>query len=376
MMTTTKQQAAVSLSGFVNVGKLEQLLQSMAARLEEQADRTARLERELAARPTSAAVAEMKRQHEAAMTRVQARCRELEQRVVVLEQVAARVQRQEAELGAVRRTLAAKQDKIAADQDAKRARAHVDARFKQVEQTKAAAQQMQHVEDSQHRLFEQMVALQNLMNTKVDRIEVPLLKAANQKLESLVKFQESIEGKMTALSAQVDEASAKMKEKEDKTVMVERMQRINELIGKKVDQDDLDKNIAARLESVEKAVKTPQFGHLMQSSELIASISQRMKDVVAAHAKLSQAVETLDKQVATKATAANAVSADEFKRQITALRREFEKERRHRHEHSSSASTDLVAIKEHQNRMDRKIGVMMRFVDWFSDVQLDNTTTM
>jgi hypothetical protein len=44
----------------------------------------------------------------------------------------------------------------------------------------------QSVEDSQHRLLEQVMAFQKMMACKVDRVEIPLLHAAAEKMQSFL----------------------------------------------------------------------------------------------------------------------------------------------------------------------------------------------
>lgn len=56
--------------------------------------------------------------------------------------------------------------------------------------TRASTQAVASLEDSQHRILDEMVALQQLIACKVDRVEIPLLSAASDKLARAVGFAE------------------------------------------------------------------------------------------------------------------------------------------------------------------------------------------
>jgi hypothetical protein len=100
------------------------------------------------------------------------------------------------------------------------------------------------VESSQHRLSEQMVAIQNLLATKVDRVEVPLLKAAADTLRESEDFRHGAQKRLDALESDLAAARRLLANKEDKEHIVQRMQKIAEQLGKKAGTPLFIKQIA------------------------------------------------------------------------------------------------------------------------------------
>ncbi len=76
-------------------------------------------------------------------------------------------------------------------------------------------------------MLEEVVALQQLIACKVDRVEIPLLNAAAEKLQRSVTFSEEAGPRLQRLEEAAMTTAKVLGQKEDKEAVVQRMQHIH-----------------------------------------------------------------------------------------------------------------------------------------------------
>ena len=103
----------------------------------------------------------------------------------------------------------------------------LEGKMEALDKCKASQRSLDTVEDSQHRLLEQVVALQKMVSCKVDRVEIPLLHVATEKVEQLLDFQQEANTRLDNVERAMDAAQKKLNTKEDKEAIVQRMQHIH-----------------------------------------------------------------------------------------------------------------------------------------------------
>ena len=117
-----------------------------------------------------------------------------------------------------------------------------------IDKGKASQRCMDTVEDSQHRLLEQVVALQKMVSCKIDRVEIPLLHVATEKVEQLLDFQSETNTRLEGLEDGLNGAQKKLGLKEDKEAIVQRMQHIHRHLLTKADITWVNEEVGNPLE--------------------------------------------------------------------------------------------------------------------------------
>ena len=182
----------------------------------------------------------------------------------------------------------------------------INKQLKQIKLEKASRGVLQAVEDSQHRLVEQVLAYQKMLSCKVDRVEIPLLHAAAEKLQYLLEFKETSEPRLNKLEKSLELCHNTLKEKENKKNMVQRMQVLHELINNKVDHDFIKNKVLIELDRLDdlassNAMDSKQIKNISRKHEELMKYLETNNDeiqhirsenlkVINANTKLKQAI--------------------------------------------------------------------------------------
>ena len=100
---------------------------------------------------------------------------------------------------------------------------------------KASKAVVSSLETSQHRLVEEVLALQKLLACKIDRVEVPLLDVAAEKLQFLLDFQSSADARIDRAEVELAHVSRALQAKEGRESAAKTAPALREEMGKKVD---------------------------------------------------------------------------------------------------------------------------------------------
>lgn len=108
---------------------------------------------------------------------------------------------------------------------------------------KATNHQVNHLESSQHLLMSQLTSLQSLLSHKIDRAELPLLDAANDKFSVLLDYQQSSQQRIERIEASLEAIDHTLTEKEDKTAINDKLSVLSDDVANKVDMSWLEQNV-------------------------------------------------------------------------------------------------------------------------------------
>jgi adenylate kinase family enzyme len=89
-----------------------------------------------------------------------------------------------------------------------------------------------------------------LLAQKVDRAEVPAIKAAASRVHEALEMRDRVEQELRRLSSEVLTLRHAVNEKESKDATLQRMQTLHKMISAKVDQAWLQTHVVDRLEAV------------------------------------------------------------------------------------------------------------------------------
>jgi DNA-binding FrmR family transcriptional regulator len=223
------------LTGFLNVGKLEGVISAITTRLEAALSRIDALERTVAEsvplssyRVLSTRVEQMVAHCNAHFGAVDERFGEISEEVTSMSERVAALPHMQAQIDA--------RLEVAAFQHASEStRNELVASLTALRNEKASKSTVSSLESSQHRIVEELVALQAVIACKIDRVEVPLLDVASEKLQYLLDFQQTADARLESIEGQATTMGKVLERKESKETVTNLMAEIRNELDKKVD---------------------------------------------------------------------------------------------------------------------------------------------
>ncbi len=147
----------------------------------------------------------------------------------------------------------------------------MDRRHEELLVSRASNAAVGNLEDSQHRILEEIVAVQQLIACKVDRVEIPLLSAAADKLQRAVTFQEEALPRLTRLEEAAITTARVLGQKEDKEAVVQRMQHLHKELQVRPEFNWLNSRVIDPVDCLQKDVS-----QLLQAQDTMAKALQRV----------------------------------------------------------------------------------------------------
>jgi len=264
------------------------------------------------------------------------------------------------------------------------ARAHAAEQLALVKNDKAAKAVVASLETSQHRLVEEVLALQKLLACKIDRVEVPLLDVASEKLQFLLDFQAAADARLDKNDSDVAGLQRAVASKESRESAAATAAHLREELAKKVDGQWVREQVLAPLHEAEDAITrlsaseealdkllTDYQSHL----ERFARVERGVGEVRAETARLAAEGKELQQQVARKVEQANIdtllfSNADEVEQLVLRYEGKAVHEAKVQAAYLSDVRQQLDDMQRYQSAVDAKLQVALKFVDWFTDAKL------
>lgn len=354
------------MSSMVNFSGLESVLRDMEARMGRQDAEIARLRGELRGQPGREEMDALKRA-------VDERLDAVEERLDALERAAAEsaesVLRTRAHMNELLDLVESKADGerfAEAEADLRR----VAAEARRLADDKADKSRLEDTVAAQQRGAQKLVAMEGMMATKIDRTEVPLLRAAASKVSDMADFVAGTKKRVRRLE---EEARRLAAQKEDRQASEQRVQRLADTVQSKVDHDWLREHVVGRLNHIDKAV----------------GLSSRVRDFVAQYERLPNRVALIESRLrqvqreteqarksqledAEKVADGALRAIEEHMQEVEACKdslHEIEKERRRANQYLAEVKTQMSSVRDSHTALDKKVGVTLRFIDWFTDAR-------
>lgn len=259
----------------------------------------------------------------------------------------------------------------------------LDERNEILSRDKASAQTVQELEDSQHRILEEVLAMQRVIACKVDRVEIPLLNASAEKLQRAVAFQEQANQRLKALEEAAVTTSQVLAQKEDKEAIVHRMQLIHRELANRPDLSWLNSRVVDPVDVLQKDV-----AQLLQTQNELEATIVRID-------ALGRKIETVD-QIAEQSakgferlerTLRSALEEMRTKPSLQLIQQKFEEQTKAvdtllRQQNEKTAAdlqiqtaytadlrAQMLTFAKHIAEMEKKLSVALRFVQWFADMK-------
>jgi uncharacterized coiled-coil protein SlyX len=243
--------ALASLSGFVNVGKLEDVIASLVSRMNAQQARIEQLERSAAQSVSIESFSALTARVEHTVEHLNNQFGALDRRLAEMDTELASVADTLATLPALRAAVDGKVDHEVFVRRAEESRSSFAEQLAHLKNDKAGKNVVSSLETSQHRLVEEIQAVQKVLHCKIDRVEVPLLDVASEKLQYLLDFQSTADARLDKAEADVQSLGRAVQTKESRDSAAKTTAALREEIGRKVEAHFVKEQLLAPLHHAE-----------------------------------------------------------------------------------------------------------------------------
>ena len=235
-MSTASSSSAASFAvdnscrvdDFINVVKLQTVMNSLVSRLDAQQTQIHRLEEELKQNTvTKGAMAAHAASVDERLSKIEEAIRRWTDAWGRIEEAAETIEDNAARLKELYDAQAMKADLGDFAQLKAEVHAELERKTEELAATRASASAVSSLEDSQHRILEEVVALQQLVACKIDRVEIPLLNAVSEKLQRSLAFTDEAAPRLQRLEEAAVATARVLAQKEDKEAVVQRMQHLH-----------------------------------------------------------------------------------------------------------------------------------------------------
>ncbi len=289
-----------------------------------------------------------------------------------------------ATLPALRATVDAKLDTETWVRRTEEARAHTAEQLSSVKNDKAAKSVVSSLETSQHRLVEEVLALQKLLACKIDRVEVPLLDVASEKLQFLLDFQQTADARLEKNDSDVAAIQRAVNSKESRDSVAATVSELREEIARKVDGIFIREQVLSPLHAAEDAITrlsaseeafdkllTDYQSHLERCARVERSVAEVKADAARLAAEGRDVAHQMQRKVEQATIDALVFSnADEVEQIVRAYESKTAHESKVQAAYLADVRQQLDDMQRYQNAVDAKLQVALKFVDWFTDAKL------
>ena len=263
-------------------------------------------------------------------------------------------------------------------------RAFFSEQLAHVRNDKAAKAVVSSLETSQHRLVEEVLAVQKVLACKIDRVEVPLLDVASEKLQYLLDFQQAADARLDKSEADMAQLQRAIQTKEGRDSAAKAVAALREELSRKVDGAFVKEQVLAplhhaedeivRLKASEDALDkllTDYHTHiekLMRVEKVVADTrSEAGKQAAAQHALAEQLVRKVDQHTIDELVLSN---SDEVEQLVRSYESKAAHEAKVQAAYLSDVRLQLEDLQRYQTAVDAKLQMALRFIDWFTDVKM------
>lgn len=276
--------ASLSASGLLDYHKLEHLLDHLLRSSTEQQAKIAALELELANRPTKADL----QAHQTAITQtvdtLTKRLTDMESRIARIEDLVPTIRQDAASVQTILAAVPALATNAGLQQMEQKVTEQLHNTIEGLMADHVSRDCFSQLETSQRRLFEELVALQNMVACKIDRVEVPLLQASADRIKELIQSREEHSKRLQEIDASLARVCVSLEQKEDKETTVLRMQKIYAMLQQKASQELTEERIVSLQRGVEEVSK--QIVALSSLAELPPQVATLAHDAASARERL------------------------------------------------------------------------------------------
>jgi hypothetical protein len=287
--SSSSKTVSSSLDGVFNVGRLEDVLRDIASSMAENTRRIAQLERDSTQRVSTQAFAVFCEQMSDRLGMLDAKAERTDERLLVLETTGGPLADRHSR---VLQTLEERQqqsvDKAALLAFKTELDDYVSACLQRFDADKANTSIVSALEASQHAVTRQLSAVQSLIACKIDRVEVPLLEAAGEKIESLCVFSDDATERMAATDVALTAHAEALASKQERAAAAAAAAKTATALQQKADLTEFNAHRAAFATTRRQAAAAAEQGDTaarllreqMMLGELVAEMGDKLTATV------------------------------------------------------------------------------------------------
>ncbi|MES1915283.1 MAG: hypothetical protein MHM6MM_007254 [Cercozoa sp. M6MM] len=354
--------------GLIDLSSLDRVVRQLQQNLQAHSHKILALEKELALRPTHEQLFDLRDTLNRKLEGVEARLDGLEQKQAKNEKHIAKLLELPQILSDMDVVLARKAEQSAVNTRFNTIHGETREQFAALRLEVARKRDFVQLKEQNALLLQKLIALEGSIAVKVDRLEVPLLQDRHNEVQQLRQDLQQLQQRAVSQ----DELQEQLDAKEDKNLGVRRMQQLAEQLTNKCSRGEveaLDERLTRVMQQLSSSEQTQQqrAKQLEDSARTLRQHTLLLQQIQEAQASLRASSDSF---------VSKSVIASDIDAAVEQLRRELESSsnaanaRLQQHEERlAEAGADLSRVKQLHDSVQKKMRVVMRFIDWYSQHQ-------
>eukprot|EP00484_Ammonia_sp_Unknown_P015724 CAMPEP_0197072912 /NCGR_PEP_ID=MMETSP1384-20130603/210337_1 /TAXON_ID=29189 /ORGANISM="Ammonia sp." /LENGTH=420 /DNA_ID=CAMNT_0042511735 /DNA_START=44 /DNA_END=1306 /DNA_ORIENTATION=- len=410
--------APISVSNLVNLSNLERVFTDIYDKLSTFSSRLDQLESGLASNVSLTRFLSLKNEYESNMNLMENRLKYLEESASEFKPIIAKCTYNQESIEKLRENAKSLVSTQSFESSLNDLQSSVNEQLDQMNNSKSNNERCKKLEESAKNLSQQMSAMESMLQCKVDKSQVPLIESCQKQLDSLERFRDQISQRVCIIDDQIADINTDLDAKLNQTTFDDAQIEIEKILLKKVDMAFLNEQVIKRLNTLlpdllvllkeHKQVTASQCWNELQCMQSqmkqvldrldvnksnIESIlehkqvtaSQCWNELQCMQSQMKQVLDRLDVNKSNIESILKSlynipsvqqmeIKADkEYCHNLSRECKQFCKSECERLEaNMKSASTEINKLKTISNSLTDKMKVALRFIDWYSTLQLES----
>eukprot|EP01083_Nonionella_stella_P153191 491834_1 len=252
-------------------------------------------------------------------------------------------------------------------------------KMEQISSTKCSNERSKKLEESTKDICAQISAMESLIQCKVDKSQIPLIESCQKQLDGLERFRDQISQRVCVIDDQISDVTNDMTQKVEQSIFDETTTDIGQRMMSKVDMAFLNEEVIKRLNALlpdllvllkeHKQISTSQCfdeiktmnGSIKEMTERLHVNKRNIENILKSLydiPSLQQMQIKADKEFCTNLS-------EEGKAFCTNMCKGLDK-------NIGTINKEIDKLKIITNSLNEKTKVALRFVDWYSSLQLES----
>mmetsp|Transcript_29828 Transcript_29828/g.47573 ORF Transcript_29828/g.47573 Transcript_29828/m.47573 type:complete len:382 (+) Transcript_29828:51-1196(+) len=371
--------APISVSNLVNLSNLERVFTDIYDKLSTFSSRLDQLESGLASNVSLTRFLSLKNEYESNMNLMENRLKYLEESASEFKPIIAKCTYNQESIEKLRENAKSLVSTQSFESSLNDLQSSVNEQLEQMNNSKSNNERCKKLEESAKNLSQQMSAMESMLQCKVDKSQVPLIESCQKQLDSLERFRDQISQRVCIIDDQIADINTDLDAKLNQTTFDDAQIEIEKILLKKVDMAFLNEQVIKRLNTL-----LPDLLVLLKEHKQVTA-SQCWNELQCMQSQMKQVLDRLDVNKSNIESILKSlynipsvqqmeIKADkEYCHNLSRECKQFCKSECERLEaNMKSASTEINKLKTISNSLADKMKVALRFIDWYSTLQLES----
>jgi len=378
-MASKESVAAVSVSNLVNFSNLERVFGEIFESISKVNQRIDRLESDAASNVALSRFLALKNEYESSSTLFEDRIKYLEQMVSDLKPTKEQTAYNAESIEKLRERSKSFVDTESFESSLSDLELTISDKIEQIASTKCSNARTKKLEESTQGICAQISAMESLLQCKVDKSQVPLIECCQRQLDSLEKFRDQISQRVCIVDDHIADITTDLEQKLEKSLFNDSLLEIEQKITKKVDMSFLNEQVIKRLNTLLpdllvllKEHKQVSPSQCLNEIQTIRGVMENMTEALAVNKGHIEGI--LKSLYNVPSIQQMEIKADKaFCKNLNEESKTFCIEKCRTLESNIEEIHEAIdKLKVVSNSLTEKTKVALRFVDWYSSLQLES----